>query len=154
AGSEGEDRDAPVLDLGDLTAWDLLAQFSRLVRETQSGRPHHVATDGKPLRYYVHELARRIRDLREVSLRALLGELEPERTRESLVGSFCAVLELVKLGLVSVEQETPKGDLLLRLRPEHETDIEEVLGASLFDDEITQEGPAESGPAASESAPG
>ncbi len=154
AGTEADDREAPVLDLGDLTAWDLLAQFSRLLRETQSGRPHHVATDGKPLRFYVQELARRIRDLRQVSLRSLLSQFEPERTRESLVGSFCAVLELVKLGLVAVEQEGPKGDLLLRLRPEHETDIEEILGASLFDDEIEDEGPAGTGPAAAGSAPG
>ena len=138
AGSEGEDREAPVLELGDLTAWDLLAQFSRLLRETQAGRPHHVAADGKPLRFYVDELAKRIRELGEVSLRSLLAHFEPERSREALVGSFCAVLELVKLGLVSVEQEGPKSDLVLRLRPEHASDIESVLRASLFDDEIAE----------------
>lgn len=148
AGSEAEDRDAPVLDLGDLTSWDLLAQFSRLLRETQSGRPHHVSADGKPLRFYVHELAKRIRDLREVSLRSLLSQFGPERSRESLVGSFCAVLELVKLGLVTVEQPDAKGDLLLRLRPEHEADLEEVLEASLFDDEIEDPGAGGGSPAA------
>ena len=126
AGSELEDREAPVLDLGDLTAWDLLAQYSRLLRETQAGRAHHVAADGRPLRFYVDELARRIRELGEVSLRSLLAEFEPERSRESLVGSFCAILELVKLGLVTVEQEDPRGDLRLRLRPEHSEDIESV----------------------------
>jgi segregation and condensation protein A len=138
AGSEGEDREEPVLELGDLTAWDLLAQFSRLLRETQAGRPHHVAADGKPLRFYVDELAKRIRELGEVSLRSLLAHFEPERSREALVGSFCAVLELVKLGLVTVEQEGPKSDLVLRLRPEHASDIESVLRASLFDDEIAE----------------
>jgi len=138
AGSEEEDREAPVLELGDLTAWDLLAQYSRLLRETQAGRPHHVAADGKPLRFYVDELAKRIRELGEVSLRSLLAHFEPEHSRESLVGSFCAVLELVKLGLVTVEQEGPKSDLVLRLRPEHASDIESVLRASLFDDEIAQ----------------
>jgi segregation and condensation protein A len=138
AGSEEEDREAPVLELGDLTAWDLLAQYSRLLRETQAGRPHHVAADGKPLRFYVDELAKRIRELGEVSLRSLLAHFEPERSREALVGSFCAVLELVKLGLVTVEQEGPKSDLVLRLRPEHASDIESVLRASLFDDEIAE----------------
>ena len=71
-------------------------------------------------------------------LSALLAHFEPERSREALVGSFCAVLELVKLGLVSVEQEGPKSDLVLRLRPEHASDIESVLRASLFDDEIAE----------------
>ena len=157
AGSEGDDRDEPVLELGDLTAWDLLAQYSRLLRETQAGRPHHVAADGKPLRFYVDELAKRIRELGEVSLRALLAHFEPERSRESLVGSFCAVLELVKLGLVTVEQEGPKSDLVLRLRPEHASDMESVLRASLFDDEIAEPtaDPANSAPpgAVLESAP-
>jgi chromatin segregation and condensation protein Rec8/ScpA/Scc1 (kleisin family) len=107
--------------------------------DTQSGRPHHIHADLRPLRFYVDELARQIRDLGEVSLRALLAHFEPERTRESLVGSFCALLELVKLGLVTVDQEGPRGDIVLRLRPEHATDLESVVRASLFDDEIVEE---------------
>ncbi len=109
------------------------------MRETQSGRPHHIVADLRPLRFYVDELARQIRDLGEVSLRALLAHFEPERTRESLVGSFCALLELVKLGLVTVEQAGPRGEIVLRLRPEHATDFESVVRASLFDDELVEE---------------
>jgi segregation and condensation protein A len=139
AGEDGEDREAPVLDLGDLTAWDLLAQFSRLIRETQSGRPHHVRADGRPLRYYVDELAREIRAAGELSLASLLEKCEPEHSRESLVGSFCALLELVKLGLVTVEQDGPRGEIRLRLRPEHLADIESVVRASMFDDEVPEE---------------
>jgi len=138
AGEDPRDREAPVLDLGDLTAWDLLAQYSRLLRETQSGRAHHVLADARPLRFYVEELARRIREQGEVSLRALLDGFEPEHSRESLVGSFCALLELVKLGLVSVEQPEAGGDIRLRLRPEHAADLESVLRASLFDDEAPE----------------
>jgi segregation and condensation protein A len=145
AGVDLGDREAPVIDLGDLTAWDLLAQYSRLQRETQSGRPHHVVADLRPLRYYVDELAHRIRELGEVALHALLEHFEPERSRESLVGSFCALLELVKLGLVTVEQQGPRGQIVLRLRPEHATDLESVVRASLFDDEVV-EGPGPGGP--------
>jgi segregation and condensation protein A len=152
--AEEEDREAPVLELGDLTSWDLLAQFSRLLRETQTGRPHHVAADGRPLRYYVDELAKRIRTLGGVSLRSLLAHFEPERSRESLVGSFCAVLELVKLGLVTVEQPDPKGDLVLRIRPEHAGDIEDILRASLFDDEIADPDAPENAAPAAGTAPG
>jgi segregation and condensation protein A len=143
------DQEAPVIDLGDLTAWDLLAQYSRLQRETQSGRPHHVTADLRPLRFYVDELARKIRELGEVALHAVLAHFEPERSRESLVGSFCALLELVKLGLVTVEQQGPRGEIVLRLRPEHATDLESVVRASLFDDEVVEEpaaGASEGGP--------
>jgi len=142
AGLETEDPQAPELDLGDLTAWDLLAHYSRLLRETQSGRPHHVARDVHPLRFYVDALARRIREVGEVSLRELLSHIEPEKSREALVGSFCGLLELVKLGLVTVEQPGPKEDIHIRLRPEHESDLESVVRASLFDDEV----PAEASP--------
>ncbi len=131
--------EAPELELGDLTAWDLLAQYSRLLRETQAGRPHHVVADMRPLRYYVDELSRRILSLGEMPLRALLAHFEPERSREALVGSFCALLELVKLGLVTVEQDGAQGEIRLRLRPEHAGDLESVVRASLFDDEATEE---------------
>ena len=144
AGVEAQEADAPELDLGDLTAWDLLAHFSRLLRETQSGRPHHVARDGHPLRYYVDALTRRIRELGAVSLRELLAQIEPEKSREALVGSFCGLLELVKLGLVTVDQTDPRGDIQIHLNPEHATDIESVVRESLFDDEV----PAEAAPEA------
>ncbi len=140
AGEEARDgREAPVLDLGDLTAWDLLAQYSRLLRETLAGRPHRITADTRPLRFYVDELARRICAAGEVSLRALLEGLEPEKGRESLVGTFCALLELVKLGLVTVQQPELRGDIRIRLRPEHAGDFESVVRASLFDDEVAEE---------------
>ena len=144
AGSAAEDREAPELDLGDLTAWDLLAQYSRLLRETQAGRPHHIAPDARPLRYYVDELAKQVREQGELSLRSLLERFEPERSRESLVGTFCALLELVKLGLVTIEQAGSHGAITVRLRPEHAGDLESVVRASLFDDELQadEEGPA------------
>jgi len=136
AGIEDEDAQAPELDLGDLTPWDLLAHFSRLVRETQAGRPHHVARDARPLRFYVDALTHRIREMGEVSLRDLLAHIEPEKSREALVGSFCGLLELVKLGLVSIEQADRRADIHIRLRPEHQIDLESVVRASLFDDEV------------------
>jgi segregation and condensation protein A len=139
AGVDAEDADVPELDLGDLTAWDLLAQFSRLLRETQSGHAHHISTDARPMRFYVDALARRIRDVGEVSLRELLAHIEPERSREALVGSFCGLLELVKLGLVAVEQPARLSDIRVRLRPGHETDLESIVRASLFDDEMSEE---------------
>jgi segregation and condensation protein A len=139
ATEDPRDGEAAILELGDLTSWDLLAQYSRLLRETQAGRPHHVSADMRPLRFYVDELSRRILSLGEMPLRALLAHFEPERSREALVGSFCALLELVKLGLVTVDQEGPRGEIRLRLRPEHAGDLESVVRASLFDDEVTEE---------------
>jgi segregation and condensation protein A len=125
----------PVLELGELSAWDLLSAFSRLVRETLANRPHRVIADTRPLRYYVGTLAHRIRVAREVSLRDLIASFDEPPSREDLIGSFCALLELVKLGLVGVAQPGRGDDILIRLCEEHASDIETVVEASIFDDE-------------------
>jgi segregation and condensation protein A len=131
--------DEPALELGELTAWDLLSAFSRLMRETLANRPHRIAPERRPLRFYVAELAERLRELHAASLRQLFLKLDERPTRESLIGSFCALLELVKLGLVSVAQESKDGDISIQLKPEHEADIESIVRSSIFDDEATEE---------------
>ena len=146
--------DEPALDLGELTAWDLLSAFSRLMRETLANRPHRIAPERRPLRFYVAELAQRIHSLREASLRELFVKVDERPTRESLIGSFCALLELVKLGLVSVAQEKKQGDIQIRLKPEHEVDIESVVQASIFDDEALDDGSSAPADASGDANPG
>jgi segregation and condensation protein A len=131
--------DEPVLDLGELTCWDLLGAFSRLMRETLANRPHRISPERRPLRFYVAELARRIHAAREATLRELFLGVDEHPTRETLVGSFCALLELVKLGLVGVSQAGDGREIAIRLKPEHEIDIETIVQASIFDDEAEDE---------------
>ena len=57
----------------------------------------------------------------------------------SLVGSFCALLELVKLGVIEVDQEERAADIGIRVRPEHREDIEAVVRATGFEDELEAE---------------
>lgn len=127
------------LDLGELTRWDLLSAFSRLMRETLANRPHHVTAEMRPLRFYVSELARRIHAKPYVSLRELFSSLDEEPSRQALIGSFCALLELVKLGLVAVTQDERLGDIAIRLRPEHAQDIQSIVETTVFDDESESE---------------
>jgi segregation and condensation protein A len=144
--------DEPVLDLGELTCWDLLGAFSRLMRETLANRPHRIAPERRPLRFYVAELARRIHAAREATLRELFLGVDEHPTRETLVGSFCALLELVKLGLVGVAQPDGEREIRIRLKPEHEVDIESIVQSSIFDDEAEDEPAAAESPRASEAA--
>ena len=124
----------PVIDLGEISRWDLLAAFSRLMRETLANRPHRVVAEARALRWYVSSLAERIRAARSVPLSMLIASLG-EPSRETVVGSFCALLELVKLGLVGVAQAERGGEISIELRPEHADDIESVVRSSVFDDE-------------------
>lgn len=155
-------RPEPTLDLGELTTWDLLATFSRLMRETLANRPHHVRADPRPLRFYVERLAHLVRDAGALSLRAIVSSDEAP-SRESMIGSFCALLELCKLGLVRVVQDGRDDDIEIRLCDEHRGDIDDVVAGSSFDDEIEAateaegeaptETKAEAGPSAPQEAP-
>ena len=130
-----EPTQEPVLDLGELTSWDLLAAFSRLMRETLGNRPHRVAPESRPLRYYVQTLARTMRERGALGLRELVLGLDAQPTRESLLGCFCALLELVKLGLVGVLQPERHGEIRVEFKPEHAGDIDGMIESSVFDDE-------------------
>jgi segregation and condensation protein A len=130
-----DEQGEPELDLGEVTSWDLLAAFSRLLRETLANRPHRVMADPRPLRFYVAGLANAVRARNEMTLEEVVFALDAEPTRESLIGSFCALLELCKLGIVRVFQDELKGGIGIRLSEEHESDMDAVIESSVFDDE-------------------
>lgn len=129
------------LDLGELTAWDLLATFSRLMRETLQDRPHRVAEDRRPLRWFVQNLGRLVSGRGRASLRELVSDLDDGTlTREGIVGSFCALLELVKIGLIIVEQPAQGDEIELVWASEGDTDLDELIRVSRFMDEEDEKG--------------
>ena len=123
-------------DLGDLTVWDVFATFSRLMRETLANRPHQISGDPRPLRFYVEEFVERLKLGGAVSLRGLVrsfGEKVPPR--EALIGSFCALLELVKMELIEVQQDSPQDDIQIAVVEGHAGDLQEVVRQSHLDGE-------------------
>jgi len=129
-------------DLGEVTAWDLLATFSRLMRETLAGRPHTIKGDPRPLRWYVQSIGAAVRQRPGgASLRDLVEALADVPTREGLVGAFCALLELMKIGLVSAQQDDQADDITLTWSApeEGEGDLDELIKASRFMDEESEE---------------
>ncbi len=123
------------LDLSDVTVWDLLTAWSRLQSEVLANRPHRVQGDPRPLRWYVENVVQRLRTDGTFSLRRMVeGGSEETATREGLVGSFCAVLELVKLGIAGVDQDQPMGDIAVRLRDDLDAPIEELLAGATFEE--------------------
>ena len=138
-GYRGEARDnSPerTLDLGDLSAWDLLATFSRLMRETLANRTHYVKGDPRPLRWFVHELGRVMSRRNRLMLAELIEEIEQAPTQEGVIGCFCALLELIRLGVVTAEQARQHDGIRIALQEGIEGDFEDLIGASSFMDEI------------------
>ncbi|MEZ5980352.1 MAG: segregation/condensation protein A [Planctomycetota bacterium] len=137
-------RDEPMLDLGDLTSWDLLAHWSRLQREIMAQRPRHIRGDARPLRFWVHQLADVLKKKRAISLRAMVEAeaADGAPAREALIGSFCAVLELAKLGIVRVDQEDQRADIQITLATSSPEEVDEILSSATIeelDDEKVRE---------------
>jgi len=123
------------LDLGELTAWDLLATFSRLMRETLANRTLHVQGARRPLRWYVRELGRSIQAHRRQTLRGLVMGLEDVPSKDGMIGAFCALLELIQMGLVSAVQESPEDEIEVVLTDDPGEDLDRVIEASHLMDE-------------------
>ncbi len=141
-------------DLSEVTPWDLLGAFSRLMRETLANRPHKVCGERRPLRWYVHEVGRILKGARAISLGELLARLDEKPGREDLIGAFCALLELMKLGLVSARQEEQRGEIQLALREEAlGAELDDVIRAATFMDEGGETLEASAPPAGAEPAP-
>ena len=131
------DREEPTLDVSELSAWDLLSAWTRLLRETLHGRALHIDPDARPLRYYVEELVRELKERREITLESLVREmaLGEGASRQQLIGSFCALLELIKIGVARARQSGPKQDIAIVLRDDLEGDVDDVVRASGLEDE-------------------
>lgn len=92
--------------------WDLVAAFARLMRETQSLRPTAVIVDDTPQHVYEASILERVRAERRVAFRALFT---PPYYKARLIGLFLAVLELIKLRQVWLEQPEPFGEIWVLL---------------------------------------
>ena len=147
-GAEPPSPEEPTIDLSEVSRWDLLSAFSRLMRETLANRALKIATDERPLRYWVERLVGWVRAEEQVSLRSLVESAAAEEgaSRQVLIGTFCALLELMKLGVVRAWQEDPRADIVIALRDDLGLDVEEIVRLSGFDDEEPgSEGRSEAG---------
>jgi segregation and condensation protein A len=130
-----QNREEPTLDFSDLTAFDLLAKWSRLQREVLANRPHKVMGDPRPIRFYLDRLVERLRSHQRLDLRRLVDDKHIEGPeRDVLIGSFCAVLELAKLGLVALTQETPERPLEFTLRDDLPDNLDDLLKNAQIDE--------------------
>ena len=128
------------LDLGDLTAFDLLATFSRLMRETLADRPHQIRGDSRPLRWFVKSVGSAVQECGEIRLEDLVERCAGPSARETLIGVFCALLELMKLGVVAAHGGTESSEVLLkRVEGVSDEDLDDLIGHTQLLDEAETE---------------
>jgi segregation and condensation protein A len=129
----------PMLDVSELSQWDLLGVFSRLMRETLAHRAMVIESDDRPMRWYVGKLVEWVRAGGDLTLRELVETAADEApSRPMMIGTFCALLELMKLGVVTVWQPDTMDEIHLRISDGHEEDIDEIIRMSGFEDETPE----------------
>jgi segregation and condensation protein A len=94
------------LDLGDADVWTLVKAYTKLLQETDYQREYRVKAADVPVRTYIQRVLDRLAAAGRVAFEALFDRGEG---RAGLVGTFLAVLELVKRGYVAVSQDGPFG---------------------------------------------
>ncbi len=150
----GEPEAEPALDLTEVSKWDLLSAFSRLMRETLANKQMVITSDERPLRFYVERLVRTIQSRGALSLREVAEAAGDGATvsKPALIGTFCALLELVKLGAVRAHQATAEADITIALRDDVGDDVESLVRMTEFDDEkpADLDGPAPAAAAAAD----
>lgn len=90
--------------------WDLVSAFGRLIRETQALQPMNLIADETPQASYRDYVRDFLRDRGTVPFRGLFT---PPFTRARFIGIFLAVLELIKLLEVDLEQPEEFGEIWL-----------------------------------------
>jgi segregation and condensation protein A len=114
-------------ELAEVSMWDLVGSYARLVEELGLRRGFDTLKQEKPLKAYLKDVLDNLLAQQRWSFRDLLMA---SGGREAVFGVFLSVLELVKSRQVRVEQETNGGDISIALRE----DRDESVLAGLFTD--------------------
>jgi segregation and condensation protein A len=88
--------------------WDLVGAFGRLIRETDSIQPLHVVPDETPQEVYINIVRGKLGSGRRIAFQFLF---DPPHTRSRLIGIFLAILELIKLHEIVLDQLREFGDI-------------------------------------------
>lgn len=113
--SRGLDEMAPrepgEIDLSDVGAWDLLAAFSKVLREIGNAPAdpmHRIGIPDRPVSAYVRDIANILRNHDRLLFEVLF---EGRGDRGTVIGTFLAILELAKQGAIQVEQTGTFGQI-------------------------------------------
>ena len=113
------------VELAEISVWDLVGSFARLVEELGLKRTFDTLKQEKPLKEYLRSVLDNLLAQERWGFKALLLASGGER---GVFGVFLSVLELVKSRQVTVEQEQSGSEIVIRLRQ----DRDESVLAGLF----------------------
>jgi segregation and condensation protein A len=92
--------------------WDLVSAFGRLMRETLALQPKQILVDETPVHVFMERILVRLAERPRLCFTELF---EPPHNRGRLIGTFLALLELIRSQRIAAEQETPYGGIWVAL---------------------------------------
>jgi len=99
------------IDLEQVQIWDLFDAFSKLMKATLAHRSYGpVIHDDTPIDLYEARILQQAQNENPVTFTAVFGD---HRNRGEMIGLFLALLELMRLKLVRVEQDRPFSKLII-----------------------------------------
>lgn len=120
------------LDLEDLDSWYLLKAYAKLLEETDFGKTYTVQAERKAMHVYIDELVGRL-SKRGIGVEVPFEEaFDTSEGKMGLIGTFMAMLEMLKQGRLKAVQEKNFGQIVLVLLttdPVIELVEEEAAGA-------------------------
>lgn len=119
------------IDLGDVDIWTLTAAFAKLLEETGGDFTLHFGVERKDIRYYAGQLLARTKGGGEVRFATLFDKGEG---RMGLIGTFTAMLELMKQGYLRAHQEKCFGDILVVFVGDDGATVDDILPPDVFAD--------------------
>ncbi len=109
--TEEENREQPV-PLEGVNIWDLLQRFSHMMKQTLMNVPAKVTYDDTPIQEYMNGVLEKVHLHTAISFTDLFKGI-CERRR--IIGFFLALLELVRLNRIKIEQPISYADILISL---------------------------------------
>jgi len=104
------------LDLDDVSVWDLLEAFSKLMEQVGGPPRIDLVHDDTPLELHAEDIVDRLQREGAMTLQAMfIG-----RRGDEMIGLFLATLELIRQQKVRAEQDEIAGEIRLVPRPESE----------------------------------
>ncbi len=98
-----EKEDDIILELNDVTVWDLVNKFSDMIKQTLLNEPTLIKDDNKPISAYMDDLMVKIDNLPFVYFHNLFEGMD---NRIAAISFFLALLELIRLNRLKVQQES------------------------------------------------
>ncbi len=110
--AETTDKREDEMPLEGISVWDLLQRFSQLMKQTLLDVSTRVTYDDTPIQEYMNKVLEKIHLHTSISFTNLFMGIQ-ERRR--IIGFFLALLELVRLNRIRIEQPVNYADIQISL---------------------------------------